>query len=91
MPGNLAHTKPGNLQNLVVNGAQRVKGSLFDWRGPLVQLPQHGQGDGTSWSLRRVCAARIFKGHGFVLGDQKPMALLKRLLLSCSIGSFSNK
>ena len=67
----LAHAKPSNLQNLVVNGAQRVKGSLFDWRGPLVQLPQHGQSDGTSWSLRRVRAARIFKGHGFVLGDQK--------------------
>ena len=78
MPGNLTHTKPGNLQNLVVNGAQRVKGSLFDWRGPLVQLPQHGQGDGTSWSLRRVRAARIFKGHGFVLGDQKANGFIEK-------------
>ena len=78
MPGNLTHTKPGNLQNLVVNGFQSVQRSLFDWRGPLVQRPQHGQGDGTSWSLRRVRAARIFKGYWLILGDQKANGFIEK-------------
>ena len=77
MPSNLAHTKPGNLQNLVVNGTQSAKGPLLDGGGPLVQLPQHGQSDCTSWSLRRVRAARIFKGHWLILGDQKPNGFIE--------------